>query len=70
MVNDQENQTRSILEFCGLPWNDDCLQFHESGRTVMTLSYDQVNKPLYASSAGRYRNYESHLGPLQQLIDE
>lgn len=70
MVNDQENQTRSILEFCGLPWNDDCLQFHESGRTVMTLSYDQVNKPLYASSAGRHRNYESHLGPLQQLIDE
>lgn len=70
MVKDQENQTRSILEFCDLPWNDDCLQFHESGRTVMTLSYDQVNKPLYASSAGRHRNYESHLGPLQQLIDE
>ena len=64
MINDQDRVSRSLVEFAGLPWDDRCLAFYESGRTVMTLSYDQVNKPIYSSSLGRYRNYESHLGPL------
>ncbi|MDG2094800.1 MAG: sulfotransferase [Phycisphaerales bacterium] len=64
MINDQDRVSRSLVEFAGLPWDDRCLAFYDSGRTVMTLSYDQVNKPIYSSSLGRYRNYESHLGPL------
>ena len=70
LVADQENRTRSLLEFCGLPWDERCLRFHENERTVMTLSYDQVNKPMYASSTGRYRNYESHIGPLLELVED
>ena len=62
LVRDHEAQTRRVVEFAGLPWDDRCLRYYESGRTVMTLAYDQVSRPIYDSSIGRYRNYEAHLG--------
>ena len=43
--------------------------FHETGREVLTLSRDQVNKPIYTSAIGRHRNYERHLGPLKDVLD-
>lgn len=64
LVDDPEGKTRSVLEFCGLPWNDRCLAFHESGRHVKTPSYDQVRRPIYRSSVGRWKHYEKFLGPL------
>ncbi|MEE2907263.1 MAG: sulfotransferase [Planctomycetota bacterium] len=67
LITDQDRITREMVEFCGLPWDDRCLQFFDSGRTVMTLSYDQVNKPMYTTSIGRYRNYEQHIEPLMKL---
>ena len=48
-----------IIDFLGLEWDESCARFHESQRTVRTLSYDQVNKPMYQSSAGRHNNYAS-----------
>ena len=65
LVHDLEGQARRVIEFLGLPWNDSCLDFHRSGRTVMTLSYDQVNKPIYSKALGRYRNYESFVPELK-----
>lgn len=57
LVADPENQFRRIIEFIGLPWDDACLSFHKTRRTVRTLSYDQVNRPIYKSSSGRHVNY-------------
>jgi hypothetical protein len=68
LVTDQEAMTRRLLEFCGLPWNDACLKFHESARTVSTASSDQVRKPLYISSIGRWRHYAAHLGELEAAL--
>ncbi|MDG1838828.1 MAG: sulfotransferase [Phycisphaerales bacterium] len=70
VVADKNRMTRDVVEFCGLPWDDRCLEFYDSGRTVMTLSYDQVNKPIYNTSVGRYRNYESHIDPLMALAKQ
>lgn len=64
MVNNQETWSRRLVEFCGLSWDDRCLRFYESGRAVNTASYDQVRRPMYKSSAGRWRRYEKHLAPL------
>jgi tetratricopeptide (TPR) repeat protein len=50
-----------FIEFLGLEWDEGCNRFHESKRTVRTLSYDQVNRPLYASSVSRWRKYEKFL---------
>jgi len=70
MVNDQEGMTRRLLDFCNLDFDERCLRFYESGRVVLTASYDQVNKPVYSSSVGRYRNFEKHLGPLKEALAE
>jgi Flp pilus assembly protein TadD len=64
LVQDPEPAVRTMLEFCGLEWESDCLKFHKSKRAINTASYQQVRKPIYTRSAGRWRNYEKHLGPL------
>ncbi len=69
LVNDQEGVSRRLIEHIGLPWDDRCLRFHETGREVLTLSRDQVNKPMYTSAIGRHRNYERQLGPLKDVLD-
>jgi tetratricopeptide (TPR) repeat protein len=68
LIGDQESQTRRMIEFCGLEWDDQCLQFHDSGRTVMTLSYHQVSRPIYRSAMGRWKRFERHLGPLLEAL--
>ncbi len=61
LVADPEHQFRRIIAFIGLEWDDACMAFHNSRRTVRTLSYDQVNRPIYTTSSGRHRNYASYI---------
>ncbi|MHC4210431.1 MAG: tetratricopeptide repeat-containing sulfotransferase family protein [Planctomycetota bacterium] len=70
LVENQEAISRQIIEYCGLPWDDLCLRFHESGRRVITLSHEQVKRPMYASSIGRHRHYEKYLGPLREVLEQ
>ena len=64
LIADQEGKTRDLLAFCGLPWDDRCLDFHNTERTVKTASVEQVRKPLYDSSVAAWKRYEQHLAPL------
>jgi hypothetical protein len=68
VVSDIEGQARRILEHCGLSWDARVLDFHRTARPVKTASAAQVRQPLYASSVGRWRNYEAHLGPLLEAL--
>ncbi len=61
LVADPQNEIPRIVDFLGLEWHDSCFDFHKSSRTVRTLSYDQVNRPIYNSSAGRHVNYIQHI---------
>jgi tetratricopeptide (TPR) repeat protein len=70
LTRDQEAETRRILEFCDLPWNDACLQFHKARRVVATLSYDQVRRPMYTTSVGRAERFRKHLGPLIEVLGD
>jgi len=65
LVRDPDTEFPRIIEFLGLEWDDACREFHKSRRTVRTLSYDQVNRPLYTSSAGRHRNYARHIAGVE-----
>ena len=67
LIADQEGQTRRLLEVCGLPWDQRCLSFYETRRSVTTNSYNQVRQPIYSSSVQSWRRFESHLAP---LLDE
>ncbi|MGI9264887.1 MAG: sulfotransferase [Gammaproteobacteria bacterium] len=69
LVADQESISRGLVDFLGLDWDPECLQFHESDRLVATASHAQVRRPLYSSSSGRYRNYENHIADLRNEID-
>ncbi|WP_374576164.1 sulfotransferase [Phenylobacterium sp.] len=68
IVADQEGQTRRLLAFCGLPWDERCLAFHENAAPVATASSVQVRQPLYSSSIGRWRRYGAGLEPLRRVL--
>jgi len=70
MVKDQERITRSLLEFCGLDWDERCMHFHNTRRLINTASYDQVRQPLYARSVGRWRHYAEYLTPLKEALGD
>ena len=57
LVAAQEDETRRLLAFCGLPWNPRCLAFHENEAGVSTASVAQVRQPMFSSSIGRWRRY-------------
>ncbi len=61
LVSEGEVAIRKLVEHVGLTWDPAVLNFHGAQRTVKTLSYDQVNKPLYTTSAGRWQNYQPFL---------
>ncbi len=65
LVTDPETQSKRVMEFLGLEWNQNILDFHKSPRTVSTASRDQVRKPVYTSSVQKYKNYEHHLDQLK-----
>lgn len=70
LVRDIETQTRRLLAFCDLEWQDQCLSFHENAAPVATASAAQVRRPLYASSVNRWRRYRDDLKPaLDVFID-
>jgi hypothetical protein len=69
LVENQEATTRRILEFCGLDWEESCLQFHKVNRTIDTASFDQVRQPLYKKSVERWKNYEKYLDDLKKGLE-
>lgn len=70
LVSEPEQTVRRLLEFCGLPWDLRCLEFHKSERYVNTASYNQVRQPIYQRSVGRWKNYEAHLGELMAILSQ
>lgn len=70
LVASQPRVTRDLLDYCGLPWDDACLDFHRSARTVQTASQAQVRQPMYSGSVGRWKKYSRYLLPLLELVDE
>ena len=68
LVDNHETETRRLLEFCGLDWDDACLRFHEVKRVETTLSYDQVRRPLYRTAVGRAARFGPILDPLREAL--
>lgn len=69
LVADVEGVSRRLIEFCGLSWEDSCLDFHRSVRPVYTSSLQQVRQPIYRSSLGAWRRYEQELQPLVAALE-
>ncbi|HEX7375108.1 MAG TPA: sulfotransferase [Steroidobacteraceae bacterium] len=65
VVADVERETRRLLEYCGLPWEDACLEFHASTQASTTASALQVRQPIYDTSVGKWRRFAGQLEPLR-----
>jgi tetratricopeptide (TPR) repeat protein len=70
LVAEQETQTRKLIGYCGLPWDEACLSFYKSDRAVKTASDVQVRRPIYKSSVQLWKRYEKHLGPLLSAFEQ
>ena len=68
VVADLEGQVRQILDFCGLGWEDSCLDFHKNTRPVNTVSAEQVREPIYTDAVEFWKHYESQLEPVRAIL--
>ena len=64
LTNDQENETRQLIEYCDLDWDKNCLNFHKNERAVKTASALQVREKMYQGSSDVWKKYEAYLKPL------
>ncbi len=69
VVADLDSAVQRILDYCGLPFEEQCLRFHETERAVKTASSEQVRRPIYSSSVNLWRNYEAHLDELVHILE-
>jgi Tfp pilus assembly protein PilF len=69
LVSAQETESRRLIAFCGLDWNDACLDFHRNAMPVATASSVQVRSPMYTTSVGRWKRYGDRLDALRNLFD-
>ena len=68
LVREPQRISQALTEFCGLKWDKRCLEFYDSAHLAATATFQQVRRPIYESSVGRWRNYASYLGPLQRAL--
>ena len=70
VLDDLEGQTRRMLDYCGLPFEEACLDFHKTDRAVRTASSEQVRRPINRSGQGAWKPYEPWLGPLKEALGD
>tara|TARA_Y100000052_G_scaffold23202_1_gene24587 strand:- start:7103 stop:9106 length:2004 start_codon:yes stop_codon:yes gene_type:complete len=68
VLDDLEGQVQRILEYCGLPFEEACVNFHKTDRAVRTASAQQVRQPINRSGLEQWRPYEAHLDPLKEAL--
>ncbi|MDE2623468.1 MAG: sulfotransferase, partial [Betaproteobacteria bacterium] len=69
LTENQEEETKKLLAYCGLPWEEACLEFEKTDRAVKTASAVQVRKKMYKGSSQAWKKFEKHLGPLKSNLD-
>lgn len=70
LIENQEAESRRLIDHLGLPWDDACLRFYDQNRSVSTPSRWQVRQPLYKTAVKRWRNYEEEIQPLIEALGD
>ncbi len=68
MVEDTEAEVRALLDYCGLNFEPQVLEFYKTERAVRTPSSEQVRQPIYRDATEEWRPYDKHLGPLKEAL--
>lgn len=69
VVDDLEKQVRRMLDFCGLEFEQSCVDFHKTKRSIKTPSSEQVRQPIYKSATEQWRHFEPYLAPLKNVLN-
>ena len=69
VVQDLETQVRRILDYCDLPFEETCVNFHETERAIRTASSEQVRQPIYNKSVNTWKRFDSHIGDLKEALE-
>jgi len=69
VVDDLETQVRRMLEFCGLEFEQSCVDFYQTKRNIKTPSSEQVRQPIYKSATEQWKHFEHHLSPLKKTLN-
>ncbi|HEX4078524.1 MAG TPA: sulfotransferase [Rhizomicrobium sp.] len=70
LIDNTEAEIRRMLDYCGLPFDERCLRFWETGRAVVTPSAEQVRKPIYRGAVEQWKNFEPWLGELKEALGD
>ena len=70
VVEDLEGSVRRLLEFCELPFESACLEYHRTARSIRTASSEQVRQPIFREGLDQWRHYEPWLGPLREALGD
>ena len=70
LIQNQQEETRLLIEACGLKWDDSCLNFHQNKRPIKTLSVTQARKKIYKTSLNLSENYKSELKELFSILSK
>ncbi len=70
LVDDTETEIRRMLDYCGLPFEENCLRFWQTDRAVLTPSAEQVRRPIFRDALEQWRNYAPWLGPLREALGD
>jgi hypothetical protein len=68
LVENTDREVRRLLDYCGLPFEDECLRFFENDRPVRTASSEQVRQPIYKGGVDHWHHYEPWLEPLKSAL--
>jgi tetratricopeptide (TPR) repeat protein len=70
VVDELQANVRRLLDFCGLPFEPQCLEFHKTVRSVRTASSEQVRQPIFREGLDQWRHFEPWLDPLKQALGD
>jgi tetratricopeptide (TPR) repeat protein len=70
LISDQEMETKKLLSYCNLEWENECLDFYKNNNVVKTLSTNQVRQPIYKSSLNSWKKYGNHLSELAENLGD
>ena len=60
VINNPNNEIKNLIKFCELEWEDSCLDFYNTKRSIKTLSVSEARKPIYKSSLSGSSNFQSY----------
>ena len=70
VVDDLEASVRRMLDFCGLPFEPQCVDFHKTQRSVRTASSEQVRQPIFRDGLDQWKHFEPWLEPLRHALGD